>query len=130
MPDPRLVLWVALGGAIGAVLRYAVSGAMTTTGFPYGTLVVNVVGSFLLAFLLFHDATSGMLPRHMRAFIGIGILGAFTTMSTFSYETLALFENGETTKAGLNATLNFVLSLGAAVAGRAMALLLVDGQAT
>ncbi|MEA3243509.1 MAG: fluoride efflux transporter CrcB, partial [Pseudomonadota bacterium] len=98
------VLAIAGGGAVGAVLRYWVSYgvyALTGRGFPYGTLVVNVLGSLVMGFLyiwLLERMPGGVA---MRAFLLIGLLGAFTTFSTFSVETLNLMEAGQIARAAL-----------------------------
>jgi CrcB protein len=88
------VLWVALGAAIGAPARYltdrAVQGRHDSV-FPWGTLTVNLVGSFVLGFL---TASTAHLSPALTATVGIGFCGALTTYSTFSYETLRLLENG------------------------------------
>ena len=114
------VLAIAGGGAIGAVLRYWVStGVYTLTGrgFPYGTLVVNVLGSLLMGFLyiwLLERIPGGVAAR---AFLLIGLLGAFTTFSTFSIETLNLMEAGQFARALLNTLFSVVLCVGAAALG-------------
>jgi CrcB protein len=114
------VLAIAGGGAVGAVLRYWVSSGvytLTGRGFPYGTLVVNVLGSLVMGFLyiwLLERMPSGVA---MRAFLLIGLLGAFTTFSTFSVETLNLMEAGQIARAVLNALLSVVLCIGSATLG-------------
>ncbi len=90
-------LSIAVGGAAGAVLRYLVSGWAYTLlgqGFPWGTLVVNLIGSFLIGFLwqLFEYVP---ISPNMRSMIFIGGLGAFTTFSTFAFESLNLFRDGD-----------------------------------
>ena len=85
-------LWVALGGAMGATARFGVgrligSGAAMT--FPWATYTVNIVGSFLVG-LLMAGASRGLLPEPARAFLGIGVLGGFTTFSTFSADLVAM----------------------------------------
>lgn len=102
---------IALGGAFGAVLRFWLStavSALTGGGFPYGTLAVNVMGSGLmgLLYVLFYERMEG--STELRAALLIGVLGAFTTFSTFSIETMALLEEGER----LNASLNILASVG------------------
>lgn len=105
------MLLIAIGGAIGATLRFLVSSNIYS---PYGTLVVNVVGSFLVGFLYIL-----VLEHHagLRSFLMIGMLGAFTTFSTFSLETLNLLLANEHTKAFLNIFLNIILCLFAAWLG-------------
>jgi CrcB protein len=111
---------IAAGGALGALLRYWVSHGiylLIGRGFPYGTLAVNVIGSLamgILYVLLIERLATGPAAR---AFLLIGLLGAFTTFSTFSIETLNLIESGETVKAVLNALLSVILCIGAATFG-------------
>ncbi|HEC28620.1 MAG TPA: fluoride efflux transporter CrcB [Gammaproteobacteria bacterium] len=110
------VIAIALGGSIGAVLRYAIANGIHMflgRGFPYGTLIVNVVGSLGMGVLYVLLLERLSLGPEWRAALQIGLLGALTTFSTFSMETLLLFENGEAQKAILNITLNVVLCLGA-----------------
>jgi CrcB protein len=90
-------LFIAVGGAAGAALRYLVSGwayALLGTGFPWGTLVVNLIGSFLIGFLWELFANAAVSPN-MRHLIFTGGLGAFTTFSTFALESINLFRDGE-----------------------------------
>ncbi len=91
------VLYVAVGGAIGSVFRYVFSGGVhvwINSTYPWGTFVVNLTGSFLAGFLwrFFEDM---LIPQHMRPFIFIGILGGFTTFSSYMLETLNLLRDGE-----------------------------------
>lgn len=92
------ILFIAAGGAVGAVMRYLVSGwayAILGDGFPWGTLVVNLTGAFLIGFLWQLFEYFPISPQ-MRNLIFIGGLGAFTTFSTFAFETLNLFRAGDT----------------------------------
>lgn len=116
----QTLFFIAAGGAIGAVLRYAVSNgvhALAGRAFPYGTLTVNVLGSLLMGFLyiILIERVSNNLS--LRAMLIIGFLGAFTTFSTFSIETFNLLENGEAFKALVNILISVVLCLLAAWAG-------------
>lgn len=101
------VMLVALLGALGAVARYGLSGWVTRltrdAAFPYGTLGVNLLGSFVLG-LLMGLTTGGALdlPPRLRVGLAIGFLGAFTTFSTFSYETLEALRVGQLRIAALN----------------------------
>ena len=114
------VLAIAGGGAVGALLRYWVSsGVYLLAGrdFPYGTLVVNVLGNLLMGFLYIWLLERTLGGVAMRAFVLIGLLGAFTTFSTFSMETLNLMEAGHMGKAILNTLMSVVLCIGAAALG-------------
>ncbi|RPA32717.1 fluoride efflux transporter CrcB [Shewanella frigidimarina] len=107
------VLLVALGGSIGAVLRYLLSIFMIQvfgTSFPFGTLLVNLLGSFLMGAVYALGQLSQISPE-IKALIGIGLLGALTTFSTFSNETLLLLQEGLWQKAILNVLLNVTLCL-------------------
>lgn len=99
------IMYIAAGGALGAVMRYLVSTgvhAILGRGFPYGTLTVNVAGSFFMGFLFVFMLERSSLGPEWRALVLIGFLGAFTTFSTFSIETLNLFENGAVVRALAN----------------------------
>lgn len=88
-------LWICLGGAIGTGARYLLSGwllRMTGPGFPYGTLAVNVIGSFLLCVLMQVGLSTDGLPPTLRLVLATGVLGGFTTYSAFDYETLRFFQ--------------------------------------
>ncbi|MHA1568115.1 MAG: fluoride efflux transporter CrcB [Alphaproteobacteria bacterium] len=114
------LLAIGLGGAVGAVLRFLVStGVHRLAGrdFPYGTLSVNVLGSLLMGFLYILLIERLSFGGEWRAVLLVGLLGAFTTFSTFSVETLNLIENGELMKAGTNIVLSVSLCLLAAWAG-------------
>lgn len=111
---------IAVAGALGALMRYWVSGwvyGLFGRSFPYGTLAVNFVGSMVmgLSFVLLVERL-GSGPE-WRAFVIVGFLGAFTTFSTFSLETVQLIEGGELMRALLNVMVSVVLCLGAAWLG-------------
>jgi CrcB protein len=120
MQTMTMYIFIALGGATGACLRYFLSQLMLEwfgKGFPFGTLLVNVVGSFLLGFL-YSLLEHGQLEAALwRTTIGIGFLGALTTFSTFSVDTLLLFQQGLWFKAALNVSLNILCCLFAAWLG-------------
>ena len=115
------MLWyIAAGSALGGVGRYLVGGLvqrLLDTTFPVGTLLVNLTGSFLLGLFLRYALETPALTPELRAFLTIGFCGGYTTFSTFSYETVALLEDGEWTRAGLYAALSVVLALGATLVG-------------
>lgn len=101
--------YIAVFGAMGCVSRYWLSSwtnLLTGKGFPFGTLLVNVLGSFLLGFLLENGLRTAHLSPELRMGIAVGFLGGFTTFSTFSYETLRLLEKGSLLQASLNLGLN------------------------
>ncbi|MDX2464082.1 MAG: fluoride efflux transporter CrcB [Porticoccus sp.] len=107
-------LAVALGGALGAVGRFAVNSAVFPIfggRLPMGTLVVNVLGSILMGFFYVLIIERGVLPAELRNFLMVGFLGAFTTFSTFSLDTLALWQNGHLALAAAYVALNVVLCL-------------------
>jgi CrcB protein len=116
--------WVALGGALGAVARYGVSGwVQHATGafFPYGTLAVNVAGSLILGFVLGLGAGRYLIAPEWRLFLATGFCGGFTTFSTFSYETLALIEDQQWWAAGGNALGSVLACLAATFLGAVVA---------
>lgn len=117
-PTLAAVVAVATGGAVGSVARYLVALLFTptTSAFPYATLLVNVIGSFLLGVLsrLFEAPDHNQL---LRLALTTGLCGGFTTFSTFSAETLALLQQGRTGRALVYIALSLTLGLGAAALG-------------
>jgi len=107
------VLWVGLGGFVGAILRYLVVGwiAGWTKGinFPHGTLAANLIGCFIIGLLSHFLESRSVLGVEARLFIFMGVLGAFTTFSTFENETLNLLRTGNTLLALSNMTMHVVL---------------------
>ena len=93
----KLFLFLALGGVLGTLARYGLQGLIQPQGgsFPWGTLVVNLSGSFALGFLMRYLLGSDLATPEMRAAATIGFCGAFTTMSSFAYETVSLMNGGE-----------------------------------
>jgi CrcB protein len=107
------ILFVALGGSIGAVLRYLISLFMIQvfgSSFPFGTLLVNVLGSFLMGMVYALGQLSHLSPE-LKSMIGVGLLGALTTFSTFSIDTLLLMQQGFWFKSILNVLLNVTLCI-------------------
>ncbi len=117
------LLAIAAGGAAGALFRYGVSTAVAALlgrGFPYGTLVVNVAGCLLTGILYVVMLERMVAGPEWRAGLLIGVLGAFTTFSTFSMETLLLVEEGENVRALLNVAGSVLFCLGATWLGMIM----------
>ena len=117
------VLLVALGGALGSVARYGVGVAaprVLGTGFPWGTLVVNLVGSFLISLVMHLSLTGTSISPGARLFLTTGVMGGFTTYSTFNYETLGYFRSGAWAIGGLNILCTVVVCLAAGMAGLAL----------
>lgn len=116
-----IYLLIALGGAVGSVLRYLVGRAVqgaSATAFPIGTMVVNISGCFLIGILI-RQFMNMQLSNDLRALLIVGFCGGFTTFSTFSAETLTLIEGGEYARAGLYVLLSVTLCLLATLTGMA-----------
>lgn len=123
-------LWIGLGGFIGANARYLLQVWLADRwgmDFPYGTLLANVGGSFFIAFFLALATGRVALSPDLRLFVTVGLLGGFTTFSSFSYETLRLVEQGGWWPAGLNFAGNTVLGLVGALLGTFLARWLQGG---
>ena len=107
-------LIVGIGSALGGMTRYFLSNFVykfLEPIFPYGTLVVNVVGSFLIGIFLFYLDANELISSEVRIFLTIGFCGGLTTFSTFTYETFKLIQNSEFLFSGLNIILNLFLTL-------------------
>jgi len=119
----KIILSVAAGGAIGAVARYLVmsaTGALMGSSFPWSTLAVNVIGSFILGALVEAMALIWSVGLELRAFLVVGVLGAFTTFSTFSLDVVVLYERGEFGAIAAYMIVSVILSVGALFAGLAL----------
>ena len=118
-------LFVGTGGFVGAVLRYWVSSTVQQLSnsalFPVGTLIVNVLGCLVIGFLSELAEEHGLFTAEARAFVFIGVLGGFTTFSTFGNETMNLLRNGQDTLALGNAAGHLILGLGGVWLGRTLA---------
>ena len=120
-----VILCVAIGGLIGAPTRFLVDRLVADrveADFPLGTFLINVSGSFVLGLLTGLDL-AGHMPLVVKALVGTGFCGAYTTFSTWSYETVRLLQEGEYLEAFTNAILSVVVGLLAAGAGMALGLI-------
>jgi len=120
----RELLLIGVAGALGTLSRYALSGwAYRLLGerLPWGTLAVNVLGCFLLGLVMQVGLSTDALSRTARVAITVGFLGAFTTFSTFGYETMKAIEDGAWGAAGLNVALNLVVGFLAVAVGFGLA---------
>ena len=113
---PQL-LWVGLGGFLGSISRFVMSGVCSrlspAMGFPIGTLSVNILGCFLIGLLHGLTETRSLLGPDIRIFLFVGVLGGFTTYSTFGFESLALIKDGAILKASTNIILHVFVGLAA-----------------
>jgi len=121
------LFWVFLGGAFGSGARYLLSGwvmAQLGPAFPWGTLAVNTLGSFLMGALMFLGIEAGALSPTVRLALTTGVMGGFTTYSTFNYETTGYFRDGAWMIGMLNVGVTVIGCLAAGLAGLALARLL------
>ncbi len=118
-----IILLVGIGGFLGAIFRYLISGWIQDglVSFPLGTLGVNFIGAFLLSLIMYLSEYKGLFTEETRIFLTIGLLGAFTTMSTFSYESFKLLEQKETLLLSLNVIGTIVLTFFAVYLGKIIA---------
>jgi CrcB protein len=113
-------LWICLGGALGTGARYLLSGWLAEAwgpGFPVGTLAINVLGSFLLGLIMQVALTTELIPPTLRLFLSTGLIGGFTTYSSFNYETLKLFQDSAWGLGALNLAVTVLSCLGAGLLG-------------
>ena len=116
MTDSQRFFLVALGGVVGCVARYWLSGVVQRLGdhgFPSGTLAVNIVGSLIIGIVMTLSLERGLVDERLRILLTTGFCGGFTTMSTFSYENFALLQDGEHLLAFANTGVTFAACLGA-----------------
>lgn len=120
-----MLAYVALGGVLGTVARYLLQGWVqaraAATTFPLGTLTINLLGSLLLGFLIRYATGSTVISPEVRGALTIGFCGAFTTMSTFSYETMTLLRDSQYWYAGLYMGGSMLGCVAAVIAGTALA---------
>ena len=119
-------LWliIGVGSFIGGILRYWISGWVQSGAltFPLGTLSVNFIGSLILSLIMYLSEHAGFFSAEVRVFWTIGLLGSFTTMSTFSYESFRLLEQNENILFGLNVAGTLILTLAAVYMGKLIVL--------
>ena len=122
------IIYIGLGGFIGAVSRFLLSRYLNNLlpAFPYGTLAVNIIGSFVLGFIIYSLSLGKSISPDMRDFITIGMLGGFTTMSAFAYESFRLMELNQLMLFALNISLNIILCLAAVYTGKELAVLIAE----
>lgn len=121
-------LWICLGGAVGTGARYLLSGWVLRTagpGFPYGTLAVNVIGSFLLGLIMQVSLSTESISPTLRLTLTTGVMGGFTTYSTFNYETLQFLQEGSWLFGFMNLGITVVACLAAGLLGVVAGRLLV-----
>jgi fluoride exporter len=126
----KLYLIVALGSGIGGMLRYYISDFVqknSSSLFPFGTLTVNIIGSFLIGLILFYLDSIKMITAEMRLFLTVGLCGGLTTFSTFSFETIKLIQDSEYLLAGTNVLLNVLVTLLAVLLAALISKLLIGG---
>lgn len=122
------VLLVGCGGFLGSVLRFLLAGFVQRiiggALFPYGTLTVNILGCLVIGLLTGLHEVHGILSAEARAFLLVGILGGFTTFSTFGYETFQMLRDGQSTAAALSMGAHLIVGVGAVWAGNTLAKLI------
>jgi fluoride exporter len=120
----RAYLWVSFGALLGANLRYFISrlaAKLLSPNFPYGTLIINVTGSFILGLFLIWTTERVLADSRWRWLIAVGFCGSYTTFSSYAFETIAYFEQGHWSLFALNILTNNLLCLVAVLGGAALA---------
>ncbi|RJQ38034.1 MAG: fluoride efflux transporter CrcB [Dehalococcoidia bacterium] len=126
----RMLLLLAAAGALGTLSRYGLGGLVQKVagyGFPYGTLIVNGLGCLAIGFIMQIALSTDIIPANFRIAATIGFLGAFTTFSTFSYETVRFLEDGAWVAALLNIGSNLGVSLLATLSGILLGRIILGG---
>lgn len=118
------ILLVGIGGFIGAILRYVLGGWIQNSfvNFPIGTLVINTIGSFFLGLIMYLSEYQGFFDDKTRIFLTIGIIGAFTTLSTFGYESFRLLDDSRLILMTINVVSTVLFSMLAVYIGKIVAL--------
>ncbi|GAA0783715.1 fluoride efflux transporter CrcB [Hathewaya limosa] len=122
------LFYVGIGGFLGALIRYLISNTSTKllgTKLPYGTLIVNILGGFLIGLIMGLSMNKNLISPNLKLFLTTGVMGGLTTFSTFSYETVTLFNNGSYILGVINISLNLFLSLIGVVLGQFISHLLL-----
>lgn len=118
------IMYVGIGGFIGAALRYGISGwaqKQFGSAFPWGTFIVNAVGCLFIGYIMTYSVEIGLISTELRLFLVTGILGGLTTFSTLSYESVALLHGGSVWLGVWNLAVNMIVGLAAVMAGIAAA---------
>jgi len=126
----KLYLIVAFGSGLGGMLRYYISDFVqknSSSLFPYGTLTVNIIGSFIIGLILFYLDSIKLISAEMRVFLTVGLCGGLTTFSTFSFETVKLIQDSEYLLAGTNVLLNVFTTLLAVLLAAFISKLIIGG---
>ena len=118
------LLLVGIGGFIGAILRYVLGGWIQNSfvNFPVGTLVINTTGSFFLGLIMYLSEYQGLFDDETRIFLTIGLIGGYTTLSTFSYESFRLLDDSKFTLMAINVVSTVLFSMLAVYLGKIVAL--------
>ena len=120
----QTILWISIGAVLGANLRYFVAqyvAKLVPTSFPLGTLIINLSASLVLGFFLVWTSERVLVDPRWRLFVAVGFCGAYSTYSSYAFETLALFEAGQFSFAALNVVITIVTCFVAVVLGAALA---------